>query len=81
MIRLNVGYGKTLTKRDLLMPMACTRGLDLPEGVSTNDVLEDLVKYGFLRNFGSSEETEYILIRTDKRKEPIVGFNPRRQRK
>ena len=78
-IRCNIGYGRVFSKQDLLRPMACTPGVLLPAGTSTNDQLEDLVKYGYLHSFGNREDPQYLLIRNDRRKEPVMGFNSRRK--
>ena len=75
MIRLHVGYGKPFTKQDLFLPMACTP-MSLPDGVSTGDLLEDMVKYNFIKVTSGERGNEYMLVRFDKKDKPIVGFNP-----
>ncbi len=79
LIRCNIGYGKVFSKKDLYMPMACTTRMLLPPGASTDSLLEDMVKYRMLNSFGDKEDPQYLLLRSDERKEPVLGFNPKRR--
>jgi hypothetical protein len=78
-IRNHIGYGKIFSRRDLYTPFAVTPGTSLAPGCSLEDVIESMVKYGFLKSFEEEGEKRYLLVRVDQRKEPIMGFNPYRK--
>lgn len=75
-IRNHIGYGKVFSRQDLYRPFAVTPGVSLAPGCSLDEVVDNMVKYGFIRSFEEEGEKKYLLVRADQRKEPVVGFNP-----
>lgn len=79
-IRGTIGYGRLFSSADFSRVMNVTRGVNFAPGVTLDNLLDDLVRYKFVKPFYEAGKTaEYMLVRIDRREEPVVGFNPLRR--